>query len=73
MASNAEKVGMLQTEIKDLESVKNGITSVKRIVHIGNNMTPEGYNILTLVNQWIEKEIGKMKEERDNLSNIHLI
>ena len=73
MASKAQQVAKLQQEIQSLETVNQGLISAKCGVEMGKNMTQKGYNLMDIVHQSIQREISRMKHERDLLSDIYLI
>ena len=73
MASRAKNVLKLQNEIHSLDILDQAIMVVKKNSHIGTNMTPLGYNLVHLIQQWTKHEIAKLKEEHSKMTDIELI
>ena len=73
MASNAHSVLKLNKEIKKLQTLNDGMIGTKQKIEIGKNMTPIGYNLIDIINKWVESQIVLLQTEREKFTDINLV
>ena len=73
MALNAHSVLKLNKEIKELQTLNDGMIATKQKIEIWKNMTPIGYNLIDNVNKWVESQIVILETKRDKLTDINLV
>ena len=54
-------------EIDMLHKINDGINFVKEKVEIGQNMSPEGFNVMDLTQQWLKRELELLIHKQNEL------